>query len=192
MPLFILKNMNSVAIVKEVIISNGIVLINNQEFFSDDSVEEDSFLKLLYKKLELKYSKFYKMDVLSKLGFLSVELLLNGERIKTESGETAIVFANRSSSLYTDIEYQKSIDEIPSPSVFVYTLPNIVIGEICIRHKFYGENMFFVQEKYDKKFLINYVSTLFRTTETKNAIVGWLEVDVDGNYNAEIMLCKKI
>ncbi|MBN2165426.1 MAG: hypothetical protein JW717_04040 [Marinilabiliaceae bacterium] len=184
--------MNSVAIVKEVIISNGIVLINNQEFFSDDSVEEDSFLKLLYKKLELKYSKFYKMDVLSKLGFLSVELLLNGERIKTESGETAIVFANRSSSLYTDIEYQKSIDEIPSPSVFVYTLPNIVIGEICIRHKFYGENMFFVQEKYDKKFLINYVSTLFRTTETKNAIVGWLEVDVDGNYNAEIMLCKKI
>src|SRR3712207_7060242 len=32
----------------------------------------------------------------------------------------------------------------PSPSVFVYTLPNIVTGEIAIRNHYHGETHFFV------------------------------------------------
>ena len=30
----------------------------------------------------------------------------------------------------------------PSPALFVYTLPNIVTGEIAIRNKYYGETSF--------------------------------------------------
>jgi hypothetical protein len=63
-----------------------------------------------------------------------------------DHSRTALVFANRSSSLDTDFKYQESINSqenyFPSPAVFVYTLPNICVGEISIKHKMQTENAF--------------------------------------------------
>lgn len=183
--------MDNIQIIKEVTIEQGRVKVNGLDYFQDDNIEIGPFLKCLYKRLNLKYSKYYKMDYLCKLGFLASEILLNGEQIPNETDEVALVFANASSSLHTDVKYQKSIKEIPSPSVFVYTLPNIVIGEISIRNKFYGEHMFFVQSTYNKTELLDYTATLFATSSCTYAIVGWLEVDVEGAYCAKLMLCQK-
>ncbi|MCU4173563.1 hypothetical protein [Carboxylicivirga sp. N1Y90] len=184
--------MDNIQVIKEVTIEQGKVKINGLDFFHDESLEIGPFLKCLYKKLDLKYSKYYKMDYLCKLGFLASEVLLNGENdILTDSDDVAIVLANTSSSLHTDVKYQSSISEIPSPSVFVYTLPNIVIGEISIRNKFYGEHMFFVQSTYNKTELLDYTATLFASGSCKQAIVGWLEVDMEGAYCANLMLCQK-
>ncbi len=187
---FTLRNMSK--IIKELVIEQGSVQLNGASFFKGESTEIGSFLKSLYKHLNLKYGKYFKMDLLSKLGFLSAEILLDGvEGIKSETDEVAIVLANKSSSLNTDANYQKSISEIPSPAVFVYTLPNIVIGEISIRHKLYGEHMFFVQQEYKKEELLKYTESLFNETNTKFAIVGWLEVNMNNEYNAQLMLCSK-
>lgn len=61
---------------------------------------------------------------------------------------TAIVLMNRSASLCNDLHYCKTILDkehyFPSPALFVYTLPNIVTGEIAIRNKFYGESIFYI------------------------------------------------
>src|SRR5690606_41290579 len=84
------------------------------------------------------------MDALSKLAFMASEMVLRDE----ENKNTALVFANRSSSLDTDMKYQESISSaenyFPSPAVFVYTLPNICLGEISIRHQLQTENAFLV------------------------------------------------
>ncbi len=187
---FILKNMCK--IIKELVIEQGSVLLNGALFFKGESQEINPFLKSLYKFLDLKYRKFFKMDLLSKLGLLATEILSDGvAEMHSETDEVALIFANTSSSLNTDANYQKSIAEIPSPAVFVYTLPNIVIGEISIRHKFYGEHMFFIQQEYNKKELLRYTETLFAETSTKYAVVGWLEVDMEDKYNVQLMLCSK-
>lgn len=187
---YTLKNMSKV--IKELIIEQGLVQLNGETFFKGDTNETVTFLKSLYKHIGLKYGKFFKMDSLCKLGFLATEILLDGvEDIKTETDEVALVFANASSSLNTDVNYQNSIAEIPSPAVFVYTLPNIVIGEISIRHKFYGEHMFFIQEKYNKEELLKYTDSLFAETQTKFAVVGWLEMGMNNEYSAQLMLCSK-
>ncbi|MCU4154372.1 hypothetical protein J1N10_00160 [Carboxylicivirga sp. A043] len=177
-------------IIKEVSIEHGKVLINQSEFFTGETSDLGPFLKSLYKQLNLKYNKYFKMDHLSKLGFLASEVLLLNEGIANETDEVAIILANASSSLHTDVKYQESIADIPSPSVFVYTLPNIVIGEISIRNKFYGEHMFFVQPSYNKEELLDYTTCLFNSTPCKYAIVGWVEVNRNGDYSAKLMLCQ--
>ena len=187
---FTLKNMSKV--IKELVIEQGLVQLNGETFFKGETEEINAFLKSLYKHIGLKYGKFFKMDALCKLGFLATEILLDGvDGFQPETDEMALVFANTSSSLNTDVNYQNSIADIPSPAVFVYTLPNIVIGEISIRHKLYGEHMFFVQQEYNKDELMKYTASLFAETQTKMAIVGWLEVGMNNEYNAQLMLCSK-
>ncbi len=185
---FISEIMHKIQIEKEVHIKEGKVLVDNCVFFQSETTDTSSFFKELYKSLNINYSKFYKMDMLSKLGFLAAEILLSGME---PDEDMAILCANHSSSLNTDIKYQNSIQEIPSPALFVYTLPNIVIGEISIRHKIYGEHMFFIQPAYNRDFLLNYMSELFESGVTTSAIAAWVEVDGEDNYEAQFELCIK-
>lgn len=88
--------------------------------------------------------KFYKMDDLCKLGYVAAEYLLKDKTFAPL--EMGMLLANATSSLHTDIRHQQLIDQdgdrAASPAVFVYTLPNVVSGEICIRHKIQGETPF--------------------------------------------------
>jgi hypothetical protein len=181
--------MTNRSINKAVRIQNGIVVVNgNEVFFQTPNSELNSFCKEVYQHLGISYGKFFKMDGLSKLGFIAAEILLQGNENQYNDNQTGLVLMNRSSSLNTDVKFQETLSEIPSPAVFVYTLPNIVMGEISIRNNFKGEGAFFVQQEWDIDFNIDYVSTLFASTPTKQVLTGWLEVDKEGVYNACLML----
>ena len=110
----------------------------------------DEALIRMYEKLQINYPKFYKMDNLAKLGLLSSEMVLKDRTIKQEykPEKVAVILSNASSSLDTDLNYFESTKKIASPGLFVYTLPNIVTGEICIRHGLKGENGFFITEEF--------------------------------------------
>lgn len=178
------KNYN---ILKKVVIEKISVNINNTIDYKSEIESKENFsrfAKSIYKNYGIKYPKFYKMDNLSKLGFLAAEILLKDSDIlsKYKSEEIAVILSNESSSLNTDAKYQKTIDDrnnyFPSPSVFVYTLANIMTGEICIRHKIKGENTVFISENFDKDFIFDYVNILFNSDKAKACITG----SVDFNY----------
>ena len=144
--------------------------------FSEETLTEN--LKAYYKSLDLGYSKFYKMDSLSKLGFLGIEAMKqqNGHQLNQECDDIALILFNNDSSLDTDVKHQAAINKkTPSPAIFVYTLPNIVIGEISIRNKWYGESAFFVQAKPDVDFLLKQIKVLTRTQKAKKLVIGWLD-----------------
>ena len=132
------------------------------------------------------------MDSLCKLGFLSAELLLMNSftKEKYKPAEIGLVFSNANSSLSTDIKYTESLQETPSPSLFVYTLPNIVTGEICIRNGFKGENAFFIFEKFNPVFLVNYVSELMDRNLVQACICGWIDY-LETGYKAALFLVEK-
>jgi hypothetical protein len=159
--------------------------------FSDDISDLKSFLKLVYKKLEIKYSKFFKMDNLCKLAFLSAEIILNDSEILKEERNVALVFSNRASSLDTDRKHQEAINDkdnyYPSPAVFVYTLPNITMGEISIKNELQSENTFFVFENYNAHFHQIYESSLIHNEKSKAVLGGWINVDGD-DYEAFLYL----
>ena len=150
------------------------------------------FLVSAYQHFALQYPKFYKMDSLSKLGWLAAEVLLkdgfNTTSYKPE--DVGIVLANANASLDTDIKYFETAKDIASPALFVYTLPNIVIGEISIRHRFKGENAFFIFDEFDAGFIEQYVSNLINNNILQSCICGWVEV-LGEEYKAALYLIEK-
>ncbi len=169
------------------IIENSQIVLDGNVLFQSETTNFQSFSKLAYKALELNYPKFHKMDSLSKLAFLASDIVLKNR----DTAETALVFANKSSSLDTDFNYQQSINSpenyFPSPAVFVYTLPNICTGEISIRHQLHTENAFFVLEEFDESFLNNYAEQLLKSNKAKEVLCGWVEI-VGNNYKAFVYL----
>ncbi len=174
-------------------IKNNSVSVNGtQVFCSEKNTTLPEFLSEAYKSLGISYPKFHKMDLQCKLGFLCTEFAIKNTNFISENelDKTAIVICNSASSLQTDKLHQHSIDDktnyFPSPAVFVYTLPNIIIGELAIKHKITGENAFFVSEKFDVNLIVNYTELILNDYAT-SAICGWVEVDEDA-YEAFIFL----
>jgi 3-oxoacyl-(acyl-carrier-protein) synthase len=80
--------------------------------------------------------RFGRMDALSRLGLMAVELLgvdfsALPERDRDELG---VCLETRFGCLAADLNFLETL----SPSVFTYTLPSTAIGEICIRHRLRG------------------------------------------------------
>ena len=157
--------------------------------YSENSEDFAQVIRSFYKETGLSYPAFYKMDNLSKLGFCAAELLLQNSNWQEtiNENELAVVLANSASCLDTDQAYYATISDkeeyFPSPAVFVYTLPNIVIGEICIRHRIKGENIFFIQPEFDAEFMVSYINNLLNSCKLKGCIGGWVEFYED-NYDA--------
>ena len=173
------------------IISNNIVYKNGQSILEGKEATLPEFLMAAYRQLDLQYPKFFKMDNLSKLGWLANEVLLGGfEKDRYKPEDVGIVLSNANSSLDTDIKYYETTKTIASPAQFVYTLPNIVIGEISIRHHFKGENAFFIMESFDAGFIEQYVSNLMHNNIIQCCICGWVEV-LNNEYNATLFLIEK-
>jgi hypothetical protein len=174
---------------RKVILDNKVIYTASSDAFKDLSTD-------IYSKFSIDYPKFHKMDNLSKLGFLSVELLLRDKDpgLKYKGNEIGIVFMNSASSLDTDRHHQDTLSDkehyFPSPSVFVYTLPNVVIGEICIRHKFFGEGNFFVSEKFNAGLICGYIAELFDSDAVQCCIAGWVEFDGE-DFESLVFLIEK-
>lgn len=162
-----------------VLIQGNKIILNGEEVLNSVAENFSVFSKEVYQYFQVEYPRFFKMDNLSKLAFLGADILLKRAEINEEDNNIALVFANRSSSLDTDCRYQKSIEDknsyFPSPAVFVYTLPNICIGEISIRYKLYSENCFFVFETFDPKYLLEYSDYLLYKGKAERVLWGWVE-----------------
>ena len=159
------------------------ILLNKLETslkITQSSIENDinSFLKEMYYKLDLDYSKFFKMDNLCKLGVIGTELLCKKNKaLFSRKERVGIILQNKSSSLDSDVKHQEGIENnTVSPAVFVYTLPNIIIGEISIKHKWKSEGVFFVDEEIDYELLSQYSNILLKANRTDLNIIGWIDV----------------
>ena len=172
---------------KTCLIEDSKIIVNDEIIFERSHKNFPDFAKDAYKFLEIDYPKFHKMDDLSKLTFLASEMILKSENQK----DTALIFANKSSSLDTDSKYQESINDeenyYPSPAAFVYTLPNICIGEISIRHQLQTENAFFVLDEFDENYLNQYAENLIKAKKAEKVLCGWTEL-FKNNYKAFVYL----
>lgn len=175
---------------------NKVIINDKIDYVKDNYTGFPDFIRSVYRNYKINYPKFFKMDNLSKLGFITSELLLKQEDLLSnyKNDEIGIIISNSGSSIDTDIKYYNTIKDksnyFPSPSVFVYTLPNILIGEICIRNKIMGESSFFVFEKFEPDFLCNYINILFDTSKLKSCISGLVDFK-DDKYESLLFLVEK-
>jgi hypothetical protein len=172
-------------------ISDQSVYRNGTVVFENRGAGLPDFLLSIYQHIGANYPKFYKMDNLSKLGWLAAEVLLKDFPSKNfQPEEVGIALANANSSLDVDIKYYETVKEIASPALFVYTLPNIMIGEICIRNNFKGESSFFISPEFDADFMERMVNDLLDNEVLKACICGWVDLLGD-EYKAVLYRVEK-
>ncbi len=151
---------------------------------------ESNWLKSLYVAGNYDYPKFHKMDQLSKMAFLGTELIApNIPSEISDNDELQLIFANASSSSQTDLKFIESYENQgnPSPSLFVYTLPNIVTGELSIRHKWYGENIFFINESFDASFFNHQLNFAF-SRGNKLCLCAWVDTQLNPSEECFLFL----
>jgi len=167
---------------KYVRVEENRISFNGQTAFeAEKTFDFHDFIKSAYRNLNIDYPKFHKMDDLCKTAFICFEYLI--KELPEFSGKnkqkTALVFGTETSSLDTDIKHRQTISTqdnyFPSPAIFVYTLPNTMLGEIAIRHKIQGETTCFVGEKTTEKDFKNYIELLTKTTDIESVIFGKID-----------------
>jgi hypothetical protein len=175
-------------------IQNNEIVLNGTSVFKIEQTNFADFSKQALRNFDIQYPKFFKMDALSKLAFLGAELLLSPITSSEQENNIALVLANKSSSLDTDVKYQESISDkenyYPSPAVFVYTLPNICLGEISIRHQLKSENSFFIFDAFNIEFMSNYSNILLDLDKADIVLCGWVEFFND-DYKAFLCTISK-
>lgn len=133
----------------------------------------------IYEQSGISYPKFFKMDLLSRTAFLAAELLAPAtEGIAKE--RIAVALSSSSGCLDVDKKYDESRKTLASPALFVYTLPNIMLGEICIRHGFKGEQMTTITDKPDTDWMLFYVSDLLANRQCDACLLGHAEATEQG------------
>lgn len=160
----------------------------------------------IYKQQIGDYPKFYKMDILARLAFVATELLLKAspqesEADKGHGSEVAVILFNHSSSVVADRQYLATIGDdeassvplsrerfFPSPSVFVYTLPNITAGEVAIRHHLCGETSFYILPERDETLMQQILEATLAQTNATSAISGWVDAESETCYECELSM----
>ena len=133
-----------------------------------------------YRRFGMAYPRFFKMDDLCKWAWAGAECLLKGESGFISEGvageRTAIVLFTKSGCLQADRRYAETLSSVPSPALFVYTLSNIMLGEIAIRHGFKGEQLCMVQDRFDSGELQFWVEDLLLNKGMEACLCGWVDI----------------
>lgn len=176
-------------VLRTVLVESSRILLNDKEVYSSDSVDFQDFIRFAFKTVCGPNMKFYKMDSLSKLGYVAAEVLLDG--IEYGEEDCGLILSGVYGSLDTDIRHQQIIDTetdaSASPAVFVYTLPNVVEGEISIRHHIKGENTWFWSDDRSLSDVREYAALSMSAQDMKYCIVGHIDF-LNGRYFAKFEL----
>ena len=178
-----------------VVISSGKVLVNGRALEHEST--GSAMLTEIYRAHIADWPKFFKMDTLSKVGFVASELLLK-ERAEVRMGSEeyssfrAVMLFGTTASLCADRNYQETIQDAgnyyPSPALFVYTLPNIVTGEIAIRNHYRGETQFVVVERFDAQQMAFHLQNVFQDSVTGSVLAGWVDSSANDDFECFMTL----
>ena len=181
-----------------VVLNQGYVSVNGREL--EHEASGNALLTELYRNHIADWPKFFKMDTLCKAGFVTSELLikeLGGHRLGSEefTHSRAIVLFGATSSFCADRNYQETIQNkdnyYPSPALFVYTLPNIVTGEIAIRNHWRGETSFYVTEAPDAAQMAFHLVCAFQDQVTDSILAGWVDSSRNDDFQAFMTVVRR-
>lgn len=156
---------------------------------------EDFSVDEIYRNNGWDYPRFHKMDAMGKLLFAATELLLEECPLTEDESKRAVLLFNASSSVLSDrrhlASFSGSDNFFPSPSVFLYTLPNVAVGEIAIRHGIKGETSLMILDGRNDALMDAVVDATFRASDVENVITGWIDCPAEDDYIADLKLLSR-
>ena len=169
---------------------DGRLIVDGKEILHSDA-NFDGFIREVYHLRNEPNLKFFKMDRLSKMGYMAAQYLIGktSAHAVSDAEQTAIILYNHAASLDTDVQHVRDMEQgAASPATFVYTLPNIVLGEIAISCGVRGETTFFICANADEvKRVEQYAHLLLTTKRYERVLFGECEL-LGEAYNLDIQL----
>lgn len=152
-----------------------------------------AILTELYKGYLADNPKFYKMDPFSRLAYISSGLLM---RDLYPVEDSSLLLFNQTSSIIQQrahlSTFKSSDDYFPSPAIYIYTLPNVVTGEIAIKYNIKGETTLMILPEYNQEAMQEVVdATLSSLSEGAYLLTGWVDCSSEDDFYAKTMLIKK-
>ncbi len=163
----------------------------------DVACDGGEWLTAVYKQCMGNYPKFYKMDMLSRLALVASDVLLQeegGARFEPCDSRAVVLF-NHSSSRQADCDFLATIardDEcFPSPSLFVYTLPNMAVAEVAMRNQYHGETSLYLLPGRDDDTMRHIVRASLLDAGTTSMITGWIDFEDNDHFVADLYIIEK-
>ena len=151
------------------------------------SLDSGDSLEDIYRTRLESYPKFHKMDMLAKLSYVASELVL---KECPAVHPDAIILFNSTSSILQDLKHIGTIGNpeefFPSPSIFLYTLPNLAVGEIAIRDNIKGETSLYILDRKNPGLMDSIVEASVPRGAT--VLTGWVDCSAEDSYEADLKL----
>lgn len=171
------------------------LLLNGQSVLTFDGNGIANNMEAVYRAFINDYPKFFRMDDTAKLSFVLGDVLCKHSEILSalNPDDLAIIMLNTSGSYPADIEHARTIEKgisQASPSNFVYTLPNIGIGELSIKWKITGENLFIIEERFSETTISDLADLYLSSNKAKAVLIGWVD-PLDKTPGRMLLITKK-
>lgn len=121
--------------------------------------------------------RFGRMDGLSRLGLMAVELL--GVEFE-DKDDVGVCLETRCGSVAADRQFLRTL----SPSVFTYTLPSTAMGEICIRHHLRGPVLCLMSVNGDGREALGQAQAWLRAGEARSCLCLYADATGDAPARA--------
>ena len=148
----------------------------------------------IFKKFLADGSRFFKMDLYSRLAYVATSLLAKDSLEGCDPEEVALVVFTQNGSVLADRKHLSTFSNpeefFPSPAVFINTLPNVVLGEIAVKNTIKGETTLVLLPGRDESAMNRIIDATLAATKPAVMICGWIDCDAEDSFTAELKLLK--
>ena len=149
-------------------------------------------LTVIYRNMLDDCPRFYKMDVFNRLVYVASQLLVKEESPEDRDDYRAVVLFNGASTVVADRKHIATVSGsegfFPSPSVALFTLPNIVTGEIAISNGYKGETSLYILDRRNSPLMEQIVEATFAGSEARSMMTGWVDCTSEDTFEADIRI----
>lgn len=148
----------------------------------------------IFKKTLADGSRFFKMDLYSRLAYVATSLLAKDSLEGCAPEDVALVIFTQNGSVLADRKHLSTFanpDEFfPSPAVFINTLPNVVLGEIAVKNNIKGETTLVLLPARDEAAMNRILDATLAATRPAAMICGWVDCDAEDSFIADLKMLK--
>ena len=148
----------------------------------------------IFKKYLADGSRFFKMDLYSRLAYVGTTLLAKDALEGVNPEDVALFIFTLNGSVLADRKHLSTFsnpDEFyPSPAVFINTLPNVVLGEIAVRNNIKGGTTLVMLPDRDETTIDRILEASLSATRPSVMICGWVDCDAQDSFIADLKIMK--
>ena len=178
--------------VKKLCIKPDSVIVDNEVMPCESAGA--ALVSELYKKYLSDGSRFFKMDLFSRLAYVATGLLAKDSLDGIDPEDIALFVFTLNGSVLADRKHLSTFsdpnDFYPSPSVFINTLPNVVLGEIAVRNNIKGETTLVMLPNRDDAIMNQIIKASISATRPSALLYGWVDCDAEDSFTADLGMIK--